>query len=340
MFQKDQKSFFRTLEKVEKHEGEMPEMEKFVEFWGGIWEQNEPTPNMPWMEEVKAELSKKANIVSQFEVTEEKLRKETSKRKNWTAPGIDGIQNYWWKKFTSAQKALAKAFTSLYQDTSRMPEWWLSGRTVLLPNTKNLSDEKNYRPITCLNTSYKILTGLVAKYMREHALVSEIWDEGQLGAVEGVLGMVDQLIIDRRIMEKVKQNHRNLAVAFYDYNKAYDKVHHDWMIRVYDWIGIPRNVIRLIVDLMSKWKTRLEIWNGSKKMTSRWIRIFCRFLQGDSYSPVGFCITEIPVCILLQHSGGYRMGEPGNRVVKRTHSLFVDDLKAYQESHKALKIVN
>ena len=34
------------------------------------------------------------------------------------------------------------------------------------------------------------------------------------------------------------------------------------------------------------------------------------------------------------------MGEPGNRVVKRTHSLFVDDLKVYQESHKALKIVN
>ena len=75
MFQKDQKSFFQMLEKVEKHEGEMPEMEKFVEFWGGIWEQNEPTPNMPWMEEVKSELSEKANIVSQFEITEEKLRK-------------------------------------------------------------------------------------------------------------------------------------------------------------------------------------------------------------------------------------------------------------------------
>ena len=340
MFQKDQKSFFRMLEKIEKHEGEIPEMEKFVEFWGGIWEQNEPMPNMPWMEEVKAELSEKANIVSQFEITEEKLRKETSKRKNWTAPGIDGIQNYWWKKFTSTQKALAKSSTSLYQDTSRIPEWWPSGRTVLLPKMKNLSDEKNYRPITCLNTSYKILTGLVAKYMREHALVNEIWDEGKLGAVEGVLGMVDQQIIDRCIMEEVKQHHRNLAVVFYDYKKAYDKIHHDWMIRVYDWIGIPRNVIRLIVDLMSKWKTRLEIWNGSEKMTSRWIRILCGFLQGDSYSLVGFCITEIPVCILLQHSGGYRMGEHGNRVIKGTHSLFVDDLKVYQESHKSLKIVN
>ena len=91
---------------------------------------------------------------------------------------------------------------------------------------------------------------------------------------------------------------------------------------------------------MSKWKTRLEIWNGSEKMTSRWIRILCGFLQGDSYSPFGFCITEIPVCILLQHGRGYKMGEPGNRVIKRTHSLFVDDLKVYQESHKALKIVN
>ena len=34
------------------------------------------------------------------------------------------------------------------------------------------------------------------------------------------------------------------------------------------------------------------------------------------------------------------MGESGNRVVKRTHNLFVDDLKVYQESHQALKIVN
>ena len=34
------------------------------------------------------------------------------------------------------------------------------------------------------------------------------------------------------------------------------------------------------------------------------------------------------------------MGEPGNRIVKTTHSLLVDDLKVYQESHNALKNVN
>ena len=184
------------------------------------------------------------------------------------------------------------------------------------------------------------MTGLIGKYMREHALENEVWDAGQLGAVEGVLGTVDQLIIDSCIMEEVKTYHRNLAVAFYDYQKAYDKVHHDWMIRVYEWIGIPTVVISLLRELMNKWKTRLELWKDGEKCVSRWIHIKCGFLQGDSYSPVGFCITEIPVAKLLEQSKGYRMGEPGKRDVSRTHSLFVDDLKVYQESHSLLKEIN
>ena len=50
-------------------------------------------------------------------------------------------------------------------------------------------------------------------------------------------------------MEEVKQYHGNLAAAFNDYKKAYDKVHHDWMLRVYQWIGIPKEVITPISQL-------------------------------------------------------------------------------------------
>ena len=69
--------------------------------------------------------------------------------------------------------------------------------------------------------------------MRKHTVAKVTWDEGQMRAAEDVSGMVDQLIIDRCIMEEMKQYHRNLAVAFYDYKKAYVKVHHDLMIRVH-----------------------------------------------------------------------------------------------------------
>ena len=88
---------------------------------------------------------------------------------------------------------------------------------------------------------------------------------------------------------------------------------------------------------MRKWRTRLEIWNDGEKKISQWINVLCGFLQGDRCLPVGFCLIEIPVCNLLQDTTGYPMGVPGARDVKRGHSFFVDDLKTYQESHKALR---
>ena len=70
------------------------------------------------------------------------------------------------------------------------------------------------------------------------------------------------------------------------------------------------------------------------------INIVKGFLQCDSYSPVGFCLTEVPVAMLIEESDSYKMGQKGEETVKRMHSLFMDDLKIYQESHQKLEIVN
>ena len=49
-FDRDLKSFFRKIESSTSHEGQIPEIETFVELWGGIWKKEERTPEMPWME--------------------------------------------------------------------------------------------------------------------------------------------------------------------------------------------------------------------------------------------------------------------------------------------------
>ena len=41
VFEKDQRNFYNEIEKNEKFQGEQPEMEKFTEFLGGIWEKEE-----------------------------------------------------------------------------------------------------------------------------------------------------------------------------------------------------------------------------------------------------------------------------------------------------------
>ena len=66
------------------------------------------------------------------------------------------------------------------------------------------------------------------------------------------------------MMEEIKTYHQQLAVVFYDYKKAYDIVHHDWILQVYKRTGILDNVITLLSSLTKKWKTRLEIWKDGK----------------------------------------------------------------------------
>ena len=145
----------------------MSEIEKFVEFIGGIWEKKERTPNITWIDEVKRLLGE-VTIINELEIDTEMLTREINKRKNWTVLGIDGVHNFWKKKLVAAEEALLSALKRIISDNSMTPGWWPTGRTVLLAKTKDLSDEKNYRQITCLNTSYKILTGLIPKYIHEH----------------------------------------------------------------------------------------------------------------------------------------------------------------------------
>lgn len=77
-----------------------------------------------------------------------------------------------------------------------------------------------------------------------------------------------------------------------------------------------------------------------KVTNSKWIDIVKEFLQDDSYSPVGFCLTEVPITILLEETSGYKTGQTGQLNVKRMRSLFVDSLNVYQESYHKLEIVN
>ena len=292
------------------------------------------------MDKVAERLKEKVNDVREFIVDEEKLFRIVKKRKSWTASDLNGIQNYWWKKMKGTWKTVVTCLRGWVDEPEIIPTWVTQGRTTLLPKTNDLSNERNYRPITCLNTIYKIFTGIIGSYMKENADRNNIWDKSQLGTCFGVLGTVDELIIDNAIMDEVRSKQRNLAVAFYDYQKAYDMVRHDWMLRVYRWMGVPEEIVKVLIKLMDGWKTRLEVTDDGKIRRSRMIEIKRGFLQGDSYSPVGFCLTEIPVTMLLEESSGYMMRFDGENYVKRTHSLFIDDLKVYQENHQKLEIEN
>ena len=51
-FERDQKNFFKIVERGTEHVGQIPEIEKFVKYWIDMWEKDDRTPEMPWMQKV------------------------------------------------------------------------------------------------------------------------------------------------------------------------------------------------------------------------------------------------------------------------------------------------
>uniref|UniRef100_A0A915EVA4 Uncharacterized protein n=1 Tax=Ditylenchus dipsaci TaxID=166011 RepID=A0A915EVA4_9BILA len=49
----------------------------------------------------------------------------------------------------------------------------------------DLSDPANYRPIACLNTCYKLITGMAAAWIKQHLTEHSILPKEQLALVEG-----------------------------------------------------------------------------------------------------------------------------------------------------------
>ena len=63
---------------------------------------------------------------------------------------------------------MAKAYTNTTENPTDVPDWLVEGLMYFVPKTKN---PKNYRPMTCLLTMYKILTSIITE--RTYAFLSE-----------------------------------------------------------------------------------------------------------------------------------------------------------------------
>jgi hypothetical protein len=84
------------------------------------------------------------------------------------SPGSDQIQNYWLNAFPYTHKYITKNFNAITEEPEKAPEWLTTGITYLIPKSGDSKKIKNYRPITCLTTMYKTLTGIIAKRISTH----------------------------------------------------------------------------------------------------------------------------------------------------------------------------
>ena len=107
---------------------------------------------------------------------------------NWKAPGNDGIANFWIKNLTSVHDELtaaSAAYNDILKHPENAPDWLTDGLTYLLPKTEETKNPKNYRPITCLPTMYKILTSFLTERTYTFLGENELLPTEQKGCKRG-----------------------------------------------------------------------------------------------------------------------------------------------------------
>ena len=243
------------------------------------------------------------------------------------------------KSLTSIHQDLANAYTNVIEHPEEMPTWLTEGITYLLPKSEDTEDPKNYRPITCLPTMYKILTSVITERTYRFLHENQILPTEQKGCKRGSYGCKEQLLINKMVIEDCKSRRKNLTTAWIDYKKAFDSVPHTWIIKCLELYKICPVAINFMKECMKNWKTTLHLRHANGSLTSRLLSINRGIFQGDSLSPLLFCLALAPLSSLLNESSyGYEIY--GQKV---THLFYMDDLKTYarDDEHQTglLKIV-
>ncbi len=254
----------------------------------------------------------------------------------WKATGPDGLHAYWWKTLPTARRELCKIVTEWLTTGKVHTKWVCRGRTVLIPKKGDKSDASNYRPITCLNTCYKVLTAVINKIILSHVGRGDSIPDNQRALRKHEWGCTHALVLDRAmVMDATSQKKHSLSMGWLDYRKAYDSISHDYVRWLLGSIKLPRIVTLALTRLMSNWATTFELRLGQRKVKSEKVNVLNGIFQGDALSPTLFVLCMAPISYALdkgvepcRSASGWSSGY-GFAI---GHQFYMDDLKLYARS--------
>jgi sorting nexin-29 len=124
-----------------------------------------------------------------------------------------------------------------------LPQQWKESIIVPIYKKGDKTDCSNYRGISLLSTSYKIVSNILLSRLTPY--VDEIIGYHQCG-FRCNRSTTDQIFCIRQILEKMWEYNGTVHQLFIDFSKAYDLVRREVLYKILIEFGIPRKLVRLI----------------------------------------------------------------------------------------------
>ena len=238
------------------------------------------------------------------------------------------------KKLPSTHTFLVDAFVDTFENAKPLPGWFVKGKTILLPKNQVTEAAKNYRPIACLNITYTLYTSLLNTFLEDHCTINNIITVEQAEGRRHSWGCINQLLINKMVLDQVKKQRKNLFMMWFDYHKAFNSVPHPWIIKALELAKVPNKILIAIRNIRDLWATKVNLFTNNTSIETNMINYITGVLHGDCLSLMLFILSVNPLSFLLSLLLGYNIAKTNNIKQKLMHLFFVDDLKTFARNKK------
>ena len=279
--------------------------------------------NIPQLNEEEQESLEK-------DLTLEELKDALASFADNKSPGEDGFTKEFYQTFFDL---IGKDLLNSYNDSLHKGSLSISqkrGSITLIPKGDvNLTDLKNWRPITLLNVDYKLLSKVLAKRME--LLLPKLIHTDQTGFINGrYIGQNIRLLCD--IMELLDTKKSQGIFLFVDFDKAFDTLEWSFILKTLEAFNFGDNFKKWVSVLYNN--VQSSVMNGG--FMTNYFEISRGVRQGCPLSPSLFVLSVELLALKIRQNpncGGIQL--PNDQEVKI--SQFADDTTITTSNVDSLK---
>jgi len=221
----------------------------------------------------------------------EEIKEAIKQSQTGKCPGHSGITYEFWKSWKEPKNdneknndrkpiSISSILQSIFNDIEKHgieDEAYTKGIMSLIFKKKDRMKIENYRPITLLETDYKIHTKTMANKLGR--VCQDLIHKDQAGFVPG-RSLFDHTRLAHLMVNYSDKQEQNGCIISLDQEKAYNKIDHEYLWEILKEFRFPTQFINLIKMIYSRAKTSVMI-NG---VTPAPIKVERGVQQGDPMS--------------------------------------------------------
>ena len=287
---------------------------------------------------VKRTVTEEQNIELLKPVSPEEVKEAMQQLPAGKAPGVDAIPAEFYRElwedisddiFNFATETITQAFINEELNVSKI---------ALLPKTEDRSRIQNFRPISLLNTLYKVVAKIYANRMKP--LLHNWVLPSQTGFVPNRC-ILDNIFLAFEAIEWALESNQNTSMLLLDFKKAYDRVSWSFLEQTMEKMGFEETWIKRVMSLNRNASATIIV-NGEQSQAFKLQR---SIRQGCPLAPYLFLLIADVLGQMLQHPNcqvkGLRL--PDNSYI--TNQMFADDTLLLLEGtpdnmNQAIAVIN